>query len=113
MENLGDHVNFLPDVTNVQFLSIESIKFSPDPVQVNIEFAAHFAQRLDHVDGSMRFREPEKIWSGIIFSEPNERWAMVQTAHLANERVPKYARVAPSHVPGNARDGAVSSESVR
>jgi hypothetical protein len=60
MENLGDHANLEPDVTNLQFLSVESIKLSPNPVQVNVEFAAHFAQRLDHVDGSRKFHEPEE-----------------------------------------------------
>jgi hypothetical protein len=53
---------------------------------------------------------PRKIWSEDDFSDPNERWAMVQTVHFANERVPRSARVAPKHVPGNGRDGAVPSE---
>jgi ABC-type taurine transport system ATPase subunit len=60
MENLGDHVNLEPDVTDLQFLSVESIKLSPNPVQVNVEFATNFARRLAYVDGSKRFHDPEE-----------------------------------------------------
>jgi hypothetical protein len=60
IEDLGDHVNWEPDLTELQFLCIESIKFSPNPVQVNVEFAAHNARRLGHVDGSRRLHEPEE-----------------------------------------------------
>jgi hypothetical protein len=68
MENLGDHVNLYHDVTDLQFLSVKLSKLSPNPVQVNVGFAAHFARRLDHVDGSRRFHEPGENLVGGYFS---------------------------------------------
>jgi hypothetical protein len=64
MENLGGHVNLEPDVMDLQFLSLESIKLSPNQIQVNIEFVAHFARRLGQVDGSRRFHEPQENMVG-------------------------------------------------